>query len=105
MSGRKDRERAESGLIFRDGHLVRKEDWYKIHPTREMLAQQQTVVDAAVKDAVQKIVHPDKLIEVPEEQPYFCSKCQRTHRVGTKIYEQHIEHCLPGIEAINSKLL
>ena len=105
MSKAKDRARAELGLIFRDGKLVKKEDWYKTHPTKEMQAQQQVVVDAAVKDEMVKrfirvspleqhpvIVRPDKLVEVPDEQPYFCEKCQRTHKVGTKIYKQHIEH-------------
>jgi len=45
MSNRKNRERAEAGWIFRDGRLVRKEEWYKAHPTPEMKAQQQAEVD------------------------------------------------------------
>jgi len=34
MSRRKDRERAESGTIFRDGKLVKKAEWYKTHPPK-----------------------------------------------------------------------
>jgi hypothetical protein len=48
LSKRKDRERAESGLIFRDGKPRRKEDWYAIHPTREMRRQQQEKVNSAI---------------------------------------------------------
>jgi len=45
----KDRARAESGLIFRDGKLVNKEDWYMAHPTREMLAQPTDTADMEAK--------------------------------------------------------
>ena len=48
MSGRKDRERAESGMIFRDGKLWKKEDWYALHPTKQMLKERQDKVDLAV---------------------------------------------------------
>ena len=48
MSKKKDKERAESGLIFRDGKYWKKEDWYAIHPTNEMRRQQQDKVDSAV---------------------------------------------------------
>ena len=34
MSKRKDRERAESGTIFRDGKFVNKADWLKAHPSK-----------------------------------------------------------------------
>jgi len=54
MSRRKDRERAESGIIFRDGQYVNKEDWYKAHPTREMRAAQQAEVDKAVAEEMKK---------------------------------------------------
>jgi hypothetical protein len=104
MSGRKDRERAESGLIFRDGHLVRKEDWYKTHPTREMLAKQQVVVDAGVRTEMaklfpkQEIVQPDKVIDVPLpsivvpiEVPnrYYCTACRKHHIKSSKIGSEH----------------
>jgi hypothetical protein len=90
MSGRKDRERAESGLIFRDGHLVRKEVWYAAHPTKEMLAVQRVTVKSAVKDELAKKFAPElPSLQTPEPKPYFCSKCGHEHKVGTKIYEAH----------------
>jgi len=54
MSRRKDRERAESGIIFRDGKYQKKEDWYKLHPTKAMKARQQEEVDKAVAQMMAK---------------------------------------------------
>ncbi|MFA7101318.1 MAG: hypothetical protein WC196_06265 [Bacilli bacterium] len=100
MSRRKDRERAESGLIFRDGHLVRKEDWYAAHPTREMLDERQRKVDEAVQLELAKksgllIVKDGKVLDpkdtsavLAEAEPYYCTKCKVTHRKG-KIHEAH----------------
>ena len=39
MGKNKDRKRAEQGWIWRNGELVRKEVWYKQHPTPEMKAK------------------------------------------------------------------
>lgn len=105
MSNRKNRERAEAGLIFRDGRLVRKEEWYKAHPTTEMKAQQQAEVDKAVADHFRQkklgeqgflIVKDGKILDpkdtsavLAEAEPYFCTKCQITHRSGTKIHTAH----------------
>ena len=100
MSKRKDRERAESGLIFRDGHLVRKEDWYAAHPTREMLAERQRRVDDAVQAELAKksgllIVKDGRVLDpkdtsavLAEAEPYYCTKCKVTHRKG-KIHQEH----------------
>jgi len=81
MSRRKDRERAESGLIWRDGKLWRKEEWYALHPTKDMLKARQAAVDDAVQAELAK--------KTSEEKPYECSKCGRTHKPGSKIYEAH----------------
>jgi exopolysaccharide biosynthesis protein len=105
MSRRKDRERAESGLIFRDGHLVRKEDWYKTHPTAEMKREQQSTVDKAVAEHFRQkelerqgilIVKDGKVLDpkdtsavLAEAEPYYCTKCKVTHRSGTKVHEAH----------------
>lgn len=70
---RRDRVRAESGTIFRDGSYVNKEEWYAAHPTRAMKAQQSTV-----------------------GAPYQCTVCNRRHSKG-KIYQQHLEHAEPVI--------
>lgn len=108
MSKAKDRARAESGWIYRNGELVRKEEWYKAHPTREMLAERQVTVDAAIRDEMakkfpkQEIVQPDKLITIPEAEtelaapqgkPYFCTKCLKYHKKpDSNIYKAHTEY-------------
>lgn len=104
MSKSKDRARAESGLIFRDGHLVRKEEWYAAHPTPEMKRQQQTGVDqyiselkraeksgiVLVKDG--KVLDPkDASAVIAEAEPYYCTKCKVTHRHG-KIHQEHHQY-------------
>ena len=103
MSKSKDRARAESGLIFRNGHLVNKEDWYKSHPTKQMLVEQQPVVDAAVKDEMakmfpkQEIVRPDKVITIPEPDVpnrYYCTACRHYHLKSSKIGSEHAHFCL-----------
>jgi len=82
MSKRKDRERAKSGIIFRDGKLWKKEDWYAIHPTREMVNATKERVGMAVDSELQKKFG---------DQPYNCSKCGHSHRPGTIIYREHLE--------------
>jgi len=72
MSKAKDRARAKLGYIFRDGKLWLKTEWEKLHPKRRH----------------QPCPFPCGSIE---PAPYFCSKCARTHRIGTKIYEAHKE--------------
>jgi len=101
MSKAKDRARAESGLIFRDGKLVNKEEWYAAHPTREMLAQQQAGVDKAVSDIMLakqqglvvvkdgEVLDPkDSSAVIAESEPYFCTKCNIVHRRG-KVFVEH----------------
>jgi len=48
MSKRKDRERAKSGSVWRDGGLVSKEEYYASHPTREMRAEQEAKEKAEI---------------------------------------------------------
>ena len=104
MSKAKDRARAESGLIFRDGGLVKKEDWYAAHPTREMLKERQAGVDKAVSEmmlakqqgllVVQdgKVLDPkDTSAVIAETEPYFCTKCNIVHRRG-KVFTEHHQH-------------
>jgi len=104
MSNRKNRERAEAGWIFRDGRLVRKEEWYTAHPTPEMKRQKQSEVDKAV-DAIMlekrlsqqgvlivkdgKVLDPkDTSAVLAEAEPYYCTKCKVSHRKG-KIHQEH----------------
>ena len=79
MSKAKDRARAESGLIFRDGQLVNKEDWYAAHPTRQMLIERQAQVDNAVAE----------VMATKSNAPYFCTKCNCRHIKG-KLYNSHL---------------
>jgi len=81
MSKAKDRARAELGIIHRDGKLVNKEEWYKAHPTKQMLAERQVGVDSAVQAEM----------AAKFGDSYLCSKCNRKHKAGTKVYEQHKE--------------
>jgi hypothetical protein len=93
MSGRKDRERAESGWIWRDGGLVRKEEWYAAHPTPEMKAETQAKVDDAVAELMaEKQQRKGKQYDTALANgkfSYYCSKCNRRHTEGTKICEAH----------------
>ena len=85
--GKKDYLRyLATGKIRRDGKLVDKEEWLKTHPTKEMKAK----TKADVKDAVAKEM-ANKF-----SKPYLCSKCQRKHKVGSKIYGQHKEFAQEG---------
>jgi hypothetical protein len=93
MSRSKDRARAESGIIFRDGQLVRKEEWYAAHPTREMKAQTQAQVDDAVAELMaEKELRKGKQFRTAAANgkfSYFCSKCNHRHTEGTKICTDH----------------
>jgi len=84
MSKARDRARAESGLIFRDGKLWKKEDWYAAHPTREMLAERQAQVDKAVAEEMAK----------KSTKSYFCKKCNRKHNAGSKVFQEHWDFML-----------
>ena len=84
MSEAKDRARAESGLIFRDGKLWKKEDWYAAHPTREMLAERQAQVDKAVAEEMAE----------PAIKSYFCTKCNRKYYAGSKVFQEHWDFML-----------
>ena len=107
MSKRKDRARAESGLIFRDGNLVRKEEWYAAHPTREMLAERQAGVDKAVAEVMEAKKQAEeagerKVIVTTDHEAagappfdYYCSKCKHDHKFGSKVHEQHQGHAEP----------
>ena len=77
MSKRLDRARAESGMIFRDGMLWKREDWEKLHPRIPIHSPLFPFGTRAPEE------------EEPQPAPYFCPKCNRTHRIGTKIYEAH----------------
>jgi len=79
MSKAKDRARAQSGIIFRDGKYVNKEEWYAAHPTREMKRQQQARVDEAVAE----------MMATKANAPYFCTKCECRHIKG-KLYNSHL---------------
>ena len=83
MSKRKDRERAESGLIFRNGRLWNKEEWYAIHPTRGMVNATKERVAMAVDTELKKKF---------AAEPYHCTRCGHVHRPDTKIYLTHLPH-------------
>jgi hypothetical protein len=93
MSHKQDRERAQSGVIFRDGTLWEKAKWYALHPTRAMRAATQKIVKAAVGEELAKKFNPEAPLE---PAPYQCSKCGRTHRPGTKVYEEHRQYMKEG---------
>ena len=93
MSKRLDRERAESGLIFRDGKLVSKEEWYKSHPTREMQAQQQKKVDSAVVAEMTAKFQKPEVPAIPRR--YYCTACRRYHSRDSKIGSEHTNFYLP----------
>lgn len=120
MSKRKDRERAESGLIFRNepgkrGRLVNRDEWYKANPTPEMLAEKQKKVDEAVQQSFLRKAVEAKGIELPkgggilivkdgrildpkdtnavmaESEPYYCTRCKVTHRKGAT-HKAHLKY-------------
>lgn len=90
MSKLKDRQRAESGLIFRDGGLVDKDEYLKAHPTPAMRAVTQREVDVALEREFmvrKRVAHVDA---DAASLPYFCSRCNRNHKPGSKIYTAHV---------------
>jgi len=93
MSKAKDRARAESGQLFRDGKLVNKEDWYAAHPTREMRIAQQAGVDKALADIV---LAKQQGIVVAKEIPhrYYCTACRRYHTLASQIGKEHMNFYL-----------
>ena len=104
MSKRKDRERAESGLIHRNGEFVKKEEWYAAHLTPEMRMQRQAGVDKAVADLMGAELMSDSLdpkdadavlaettLAAPQGKTYFCTQCLKYHRQpNSKIYQAHM---------------
>ena len=91
MSKGKDRARAQSGLIFRDGELVNAEEWYAAHPTREMLAQRQAGVDAAVAKRMADKLSAEALLPTKSElgNRYYCTACRKYHIKTSKVGIEH----------------
>jgi len=89
MSKAKDRARAESGIIFRDGSYVNKEEWYAAHPTSEMLTQRQAETDKAV--AVE-MARKQKAKNIPSR--YYCTACRKHHIKTSKVGKEHINFYL-----------
>ena len=101
MSKAKDRARAESGLIFRNGHLVSREDWYKANPTREMRLARQAKVDEGVEQVKANLLRkptPEetKAAGTPPFVPnrYYCTACRRHHTQDSKVGKEHINFYL-----------
>lgn len=97
MSHSKDRARAESGQIFRDGQLVSKSEWYVIHPTKKMRTQASvdkavaSIMETKLKDISAAIA--EATLAASQGKPYFCTKCLRWHRVPTSnLYKVHMEY-------------
>jgi len=84
MSHKKDRERAESGTIFRNGQYWSKKDWNILHPSKQGMAEANVSSRAIIP-----WLEPAE--EQPTEKPYFCAKCKRTHKPGSKVYQAHKE--------------
>lgn len=97
MSKAKDRARAESGIIFRNGSMVNREEWYAAHPTKQMRAETQAKVKVAVKaEMARKKLESDAVKEcelaAPQGLTYFCTKCLKYHRQpNSAIYKAHTE--------------
>ncbi len=77
MSRSKDRERAKSGIVFRNGHLVERVEWETAHPNK---AQRQAIVDEVLKAHV-----------FASSKPYACTKCGIKHTRG-KIHLAHRQY-------------
>jgi hypothetical protein len=91
MSRAKDRARAESGIIFRDGKLVRKEEWYAAHPTREMIAAQQAQVDAEIDRyrVEESIARQTAIRRESAPHRYYCTACRKYHTQSSKVGKEH----------------
>lgn len=101
MSKAKDRARAESGRIFRDGKLVNKEDWYSANPTRK---QRQAKVDKAVAQTMADKFDPKDTSAVIAEASlptkselgnrYYCTACRKYHMKTSKVGSEHVSFYL-----------
>jgi predicted transglutaminase-like protease len=85
MSRRKNIERGKSGIIFRDGKLWQKEDWYALHPSREMIAQ---------REAEDKKKILDQRLPVNIPTTYYCTACRKNHRKPSKPWKEHTNFIL-----------
>jgi hypothetical protein len=94
MSKRIDRERAESGMVFRSGRLVNKEEWNAAHPTATQKAETQKSVDAAVEKMMLEKQAPTQT--TPKEVPhrYYCVNCGRYHTQDSKVGKEHTNYYL-----------
>lgn len=77
---REARARAEQGIVFRDGHLVNKEEWDAAHPTKTVLLERQAAVDVAVKAEMAKKDIPNR---------YYCTACRKHHIKTSKVGSEH----------------
>ena len=113
MSKSQDRARAQSGILFRDGGYVSAEDYHKVHPTREMLAERQAKVDKYVAEEVLAkrlsdqhgvlIVKDGKVLDakdtsavIAEALPnrYYCTACRKHHVKPSKAWQEHTNFSL-----------
>lgn len=89
MSKRKDRERAKSGSIFRDGRLWDAEEWYAAHPTREVLVARHDQQKVEVKNAIEEA---QAFAKIPNR--YYCTLCRKTHIKTSKAGRRDISFYL-----------
>jgi hypothetical protein len=84
MSKRKNRARAEAGIIFRDGHYVNKEEWYA---KKSALALEKLLtITPAPQESPAAVLETAKI-----GAPYFCGKCNKWHRTVGATYNAHKE--------------
>lgn len=59
----------------------------------------QKAVKAAVKDELKKKFSKPEVLQLPADvKSYFCSKCQHSHKVGTKVFSTHRKHARTPLE-------
>jgi len=104
MSRRKDRERAKSGLVFRNSAgfsgLVNREEWEAEHPTK---TQQREALDKFLREEMAKkraereaLDFKDQSAVAAEAIPnrYYCTACRKHHIKTSKIGSEHLNFYL-----------
>ena len=91
MSKSKNRARAQSGIIFRNGKLWDAKEWEKSPDNKK--AVKETIKEAA-REAATDFLEANKapLQETKVLAPYFCTRCNRQHKPGSQVYTAHTDH-------------
>lgn len=93
MSKSKNRARAQSGIIFRNGKLWDAKEWEKSPENKKIYRE--ALKEAAREEAADFLEAnkaPLQETKISVAAPYFCTRCNRQHKPGSQVYTAHTNH-------------